>query len=61
MSRRAGRNGAAEWNRWVEVERLANDPERLAAMSRDYLAADEQSLRPFIDKWPGVLEQRLKH
>ena len=27
-----------EWNTWVEVERLANDPERLAAMSREYLA-----------------------
>jgi hypothetical protein len=27
---------AAEWNRWVEVERLASDPQRLATMSRDY-------------------------
>ena len=51
---------AAEWNRWVEVERLASDPARLAAMSRDYLAADQQSLRPFIDRWPGVLAQHLE-
>ena len=28
---------AAEWNRWVEVERLANDVERLRAMARGYL------------------------
>jgi len=51
---------AAEWNRWVAVERLANDPVRLAEMSRDYLAADETSLRPFVDKWPGQVEQMMK-
>lgn len=26
---------AREWNTWVEVERLANDPERLARMARE--------------------------
>ena len=46
---------AGEWNIWVAVERLANDPERLAEMSRDYLAADAESFKPFIDKWPDVL------
>jgi hypothetical protein len=51
---------AREWNTWVQVERLANDPQRLAEMSRDFLAADEQSLRPFIDKWPDVVKQRMK-
>ena len=29
---------AREWNSWVAVERLAADAEKLAAMSRDYLA-----------------------
>lgn len=29
---------AREWNTWVDVERLANDPVKIAAMSRDYLA-----------------------
>jgi hypothetical protein len=33
---------AREWNTWVSVERLANDRERLAAMSRDYLNAAGQ-------------------
>jgi hypothetical protein len=48
---------AREWNTWVAVERLAKDPERIAAMSRDYLAAEEESFRPFYEKWPRVLEQ----
>lgn len=47
---------AREWNTWVAVERLAADTDRLAEMSRDYQEADEQSFRPFVDKWPGVLE-----
>jgi hypothetical protein len=48
---------AREWNTWVAVERLAVDHDRLAAMSRDYLDADEQSFRPFVDKWPNVLKE----
>lgn len=47
---------AREWNTWVAVEQLAADADRLAAMTVDYLEADEHSIRPFIDKWPGVLE-----
>jgi hypothetical protein len=50
---------AAEWNTWVAVERLASDPARLAAMSQDYLEADEQSFRPFVDKWPGLLDDHM--
>jgi hypothetical protein len=30
---------AREWNTWVEVERLAEDPEALMRMSREYLRA----------------------
>jgi hypothetical protein len=48
---------AREWNTWVAVEKLAADQDRLAAMSRDYLDADEQSFRPFINKWPDVLKE----
>jgi hypothetical protein len=51
---------AAEWNRWVVVERLANDPRRIADMSRDYQAAEAQSFKPFYEKWPDVLEQYMK-
>ncbi|QOV87927.1 amidoligase family protein [Humisphaera borealis] len=47
---------AREWNTWVAVERLAADAPALAAMSRDYLEADSTSFRPFVDKWPSVLE-----
>ena len=33
---------AQEWNRWVEVERLAEDPVRLESMARAYLAAGSE-------------------
>ncbi len=51
---------AREWNTWVAVERLAYDPARLAEMSRDYLQADRQSFKPFVDKWPAVLESYIE-
>jgi hypothetical protein len=51
---------AKEWNTWVAVERLANDPAKLREMARDYLLADEESFRPFYDKWPGVLEGYMR-
>ena len=51
---------AREWNTWVAVERLAYDAPRLADMSRDYLHADRKSFKPFVDKWPAVLEQYIE-
>ncbi len=51
---------AREWNAWVTVERLANDTQRLSEMSKEFLDADDQSLRPFIDKWPEILKERMK-
>lgn len=33
---------ALEWNRWVEVERLAADPERLARVSADAITSIEE-------------------
>lgn len=51
---------AQEWNRWVAVERLAADPEKLASMSRDYLRLEGESFKPFIDKWPDALARYLE-
>jgi hypothetical protein len=48
---------ASEWNTWIAVERLAIEPARMLAMCRDYLDADDASLRPFVDLWPDVLER----
>ena len=50
---------AREWNTWVAVERLAADGERLAEMAREYLRSDDQSLRPFYDRWPAVVEEYM--
>lgn len=36
---------AREWNRWCVVERLAEEPDRLAAMGRAYIA-NRQKIRP---------------
>lgn len=51
---------AREWNTWVAVERLAHDPDRIARMTRDYLEADRNSFKPFVDRWPSALEQYVK-
>lgn len=46
---------AREWNTWLAVERLAQDQSKLARMSREYLKADGNALRPIIDQWPKAL------
>lgn len=51
---------ASEWNRWVVIERLANDRQRLARMSWEYLRADDAALRPLIDPWPEALRKHVK-
>jgi hypothetical protein len=38
---------AAEWNRWVAVERLAGDPRRVARLAADYLAGGGKGYNPF--------------
>jgi Putative amidoligase enzyme len=48
---------AKEWNTWVAVERLAHHPHTIREMAEDFLKADDDSFRPFVDKWPGVLER----
>jgi hypothetical protein len=42
---------AIEWNRWVEVERLAAAPQKIAAMSRDYLQTVSSATNGNIDAW----------
>jgi len=51
---------SAEWNRWVAVERLANNPQRIAEMSREFERADDASFRPFYERWPDVLESYMR-
>lgn len=46
----------AEWNRWVVVERLAADPERLAAAGRAYM---DHLDRLFSHGWPDMVERWL--
>jgi hypothetical protein len=47
---------AREWNTWVAVERLAADTDRLRQLSREYLRAEDASARPFVDRWPRIVE-----
>jgi hypothetical protein len=50
---------AREWNTWVAVERLAADAGRLEELSREYLRADDRSVRPLIDRWPQIVEAHM--
>lgn len=46
-----------EWNRWVEVERLAADPERLRATADQYLASLKGPLTAWVEQvkqWVGA-------
>jgi hypothetical protein len=42
---------ASVWNRWVEIERLAEDEERLKNMARDYFRTREETLVFSRAKW----------
>ncbi len=42
---------ALEWNRWVLVERLADDKERLAQLSRNWLKLSDKLMIGFESKW----------
>lgn len=46
---RPGWGSAVEWNRWIEVEKLAADKETLARRSADYVAYHTRS--PFFRLW----------
>lgn len=42
---------ADDWNKWVEIERLADDPGRIREMSEDYLHVHEDTVVFTRSKW----------
>lgn len=42
---------AREWNRWVKVERLANDVDQLRQLSQDWFTLSNNSMIGFESKW----------
>lgn len=48
-----GWGSVSEWNRWVEVEKLAADRDTLSQRCADYIS-DQQ--RPFYQRWAGRLQ-----
>ncbi len=48
---------ALEWNRWLEVERLASEPTLIQEMSQKYLALDASLLQSKSDAWIKKLEE----
>jgi hypothetical protein len=51
---------AREWNRWVEVEKLASDPVALAEVSREYLRIREMNLVNFENIWINKMEEWIQ-
>lgn len=47
---------ATEWNRWVEVERLASEPEAILELSLNYLQADKQTQKEFDTMWVNKMD-----
>ncbi len=50
---------AQEWNNWIQIEELANDPERLDRMSREYLVLKDDTVIGFESKWTRRIEAWL--
>jgi len=50
---------AQEWNHWVTIEELANDPDKMTRMSQEYLSLKENTLLGFESKWAKRTEQWL--
>ncbi|MDQ4141673.1 MAG: amidoligase family protein [Bacteroidota bacterium] len=50
---------AQEWNNWVAIEILANEPEKLASMSEEYVNLKKNTLVGFEGKWAKKTEQWL--
>jgi hypothetical protein len=50
---------AQEWNNWVVIEELANQPEKIREMSLEYLALKEDTLLGFDNKWCKQTEKWL--
>jgi hypothetical protein len=47
---------AHEWNHWVEVEKLAHNPEQLKALSEAYLQMEKETFLGFQRKWHEKIE-----
>lgn len=50
---------AKEWNNWVVIEELANDPDQLEKLSSTYLDLKENTLLGFESKWVSYLEHEF--
>ena len=50
---------AQEWNRWVLIEELANDPGRITRMAHDYIALKKDTIIGFEGKWAKQTEKWL--
>jgi hypothetical protein len=50
---------AQEWNLWIVIEELADDPEKMAQMGAEYLALKGDTLIGFGGKWAKQTEQWL--
>jgi hypothetical protein len=50
---------ARDWNRWVVVEQLANEPARLSELAREYLATFDLPLRLQSQGWIETLQSQL--
>jgi hypothetical protein len=48
---------ATEWNRWYEVEVLANQPEKLTELSQAYLLMESSGQAGFEQAWLNHLEE----
>ncbi|PLX66553.1 MAG: alpha-L-fucosidase [Azoarcus sp.] len=46
------------WNDWIEVERLAADPERLSACGARYLEIVRNPIKRLIDDWADEVERK---
>jgi len=55
----AGWTPARDWNRWLVVERLANDSEQLSTLSGRYLETQDLLARLQGQGWTELLRERL--
>ncbi|WP_103664143.1 amidoligase family protein [Gracilimonas amylolytica] len=52
---------AAEWNRWVLVEKLADDEQSLSQYSRAFLNMDDKSVFSMKKKWVELMDRWVQN
>jgi hypothetical protein len=52
---------AAEWNRWVLVEKMANDEQALDQYSRAFLNMDDKSVFSMKKKWVKLMDRWVQN